>query len=293
MVSLASKERIKRILRTEGLAPNRKMGQHFMVDPQLVSSIIEEAALSDDDFVVEIGPGLGSLTESLARKVRELLVIEKDQKLLSLLRQLLKDQDNIKYCCQDALDFDYASLFQGDRKGLQLVGNLPYYISSAILRRVLPFRTGWKSMTFMLQLEVARRLVAEPGSKEYGILTLAVDYYAETEIKMSVPAAAFYPRPEVDSALIRLIPRPRPPVEIIDEDFFFNIIRAAFQQRRKMLRNALAKNSLLQLKKDRVVAAMKAEGLNPRIRGERLSLSSFASLSNRLVVEREESATSD
>lgn len=271
---------VQRYLKKRGISLKESLGQNLLLDRDLVQKIVDYASIESKDYVMEIGPGLGALTGLLSERARHLYVIEKDERLIPLLKESLSHRTNITYYQGDALTFDFSLL----PSGTMVVGNLPYYISSPILRHLLPLRDHLSSMVFMLQKEVAQRMVASPGGKEYGILSLAVQYYARPTILTEVPPCVFYPEPNVDSALIKLLPHPSPPVEVRDEDFFFKVLRAAFQQRRKMLKNTLAHN--LGFEKGEVQKRMERIGLSPTLRGERLSLSQFALLSNSLKETR-------
>lgn len=268
---------IKKFLLREGISLKESLGQNLLIDKQLIQTIVERSSIGEEDYVIEIGPGLGALTDLLSQRARHLYVIEKDQRLIPLLKKSLSHRANITYYHGDALTFDFSQLPYGSI----MVGNLPYYISSPFLRHALPLRDHLSSMTFMLQKEVAQRIVASPGGKEYGILSLAVQYYAKPTILEEAPPSSFYPEPNVDSALIQLLPYSTPPVVVVDEGFFFKVLRGAFQQRRKMLKNTLAHN--LGLKKAFVEERMERLDLSPNLRGERLSLSQFAELSNGLL----------
>lgn len=267
-------------LRKERISPKERLGQNFLTDRALAQRIVDSSSITEEDQVIEIGPGLGALTGFLSQRASHLYVLEKDERFLPLLKKTFAMRNNITYYQGDALTFDFSLL----PVGTIMVGNLPYYLSSPFLRCVLPLRDHLSSMTFMLQREVARRMVASPGGKEYGILSLAVQYYARPFILEEVPPHVFYPMPDVYSALIKLLPLSSPPVEVVDEDFFFKVIRAGFQQRRKMLKNTLSHN--LKINKDELERMMKELDIQPNIRGERLSLSQFASLSNSLLKMR-------
>lgn len=276
---LFDEKSIKWELKKEGLTLKERMGQNLLLDASLAQRIVHLSSIHREDTVIEIGPGLGALTGYLSQKAKHLHVIEKDRRFIPLLKERFSSQENISYYCEDALQFDYSQF----PSAAILVGNLPYYISSSFLRRILPLRDHFSSLTLMLQKEVAQRMVASPGGKDYGILSLVVQYYASARIEEEVPPSSFYPKPQVDSALVRLYPLPAPPVSVGNEDFFFQVIRAAFQQRRKMLSNALSRN--LGLDKRQVKGLMEDMGLDPHFRGERLSLFQFAQLSNHLEEE--------
>lgn len=266
-------------LKEEGISLKQQMGQNLLVDKDLAQRIVDYSAIKKNDLVVEIGPGLGALTYLLSQRAKDLHVIEKDRRLIPLLQELMKGQTNIIYHLGDALKFQY-SLFPA---GTTLIGNLPYNISTPLLRLLLPFRDYFSSMTFMLQREVAQRIVSSPAIKEYGILTLFVQYYAKASILEEISPEVFYPKPGVVSALIKFLPLKDPPVKVEDEEFFFQVIRASFQQRRKKLINSLSHN--IGLKKERLQGIMERIPIHPDLRGERLTLSDFATLSNHLLQE--------
>jgi len=271
-------------MQSRGLSPRRSLGQNFLVDANIARKIAEEARLRPEDVVVEIGPGLGALTLQLAGRAKMVVALEIDRGLLRALEEILGDRPEVRLVEGDALKADFDGLVE-EALGLQdggrlpdykVVANLPYYITSPLLVRLLEGGFHIREMLLMLQAEVARRLVAPPGGKEYGALTLLVQYYARAAIVMHVPRTVFYPRPEVDSVVVRLEVHRRPPVEVGDRDFFFRVIRAAFGQRRKTLANAL--RSLVGTRGP-VEEALAAAGIDPSRRGETLSLEEFAGLS--------------
>ncbi|MGB9781970.1 MAG: 16S rRNA (adenine(1518)-N(6)/adenine(1519)-N(6))-dimethyltransferase RsmA [Moorellaceae bacterium] len=248
--------------------------------------MVEKAQLEPPDIVVEIGPGMGALTQELARRAGLVIALEIDRGLLSILREVIAGIDNVRLVEGDALKTDFDELvrealgaeFRGRLPSYKIVANLPYYVTSPLLLHLLGNNFNIQYIVVMLQAEVAERLVARPGGKEYGALSVFVQYFAEPQIIMRVPRTVFYPRPEVDSAVVRLVMRPRFPGEE-DREFFFRVVRAAFAQRRKTLANALCG---LTGAREPVEAALREAGINPLRRGETLSLEEFALLSRAL-----------
>ncbi|GFN21731.1 MAG: 16S rRNA (adenine(1518)-N(6)/adenine(1519)-N(6))-dimethyltransferase RsmA [Thermoanaerobacteraceae bacterium] len=284
MHPVASPGRLISFMQGRGLSPRKSLGQNFLVDANIARKMAKEARLRPEDVVVEIGPGLGALTLELARRARMVVALEIDRGLVRALQEILVDRPNVRLVEGDALKADFDGLVakalglqdRGRLPAYKVVANLPYYITSPLLRRLLESGFHIGCMLLMLQAEVARRLVAPPGGKEYGALTVLVQYYARPEIVMQVPRTVFFPRPEVDSAVVRLDLHARPPVEVGDRDFFFRVVRAAFAQRRKTLANAL--RSLVGARGP-VEEALAAAGINSSRRGETLSLEEFAYLS--------------
>jgi 16S rRNA (adenine1518-N6/adenine1519-N6)-dimethyltransferase len=218
------------------IRPKKSLGQNFLTDPHYLRKIIDAAQVSDQDLVLEIGPGLGHLTRELAARARRLIVIELDDRLIPRLRDEFASFPNVEIVHADALQFDYGSL---SGKG-KVVANLPYYISTPIIQRLIAHRDRFSTLTLMLQREVAERIAAEPGGKEYGYLSVLVQYFAVPRLEFAVPAGAFTPRPKVDSAVLTLVMREHPEHAVADEALFFRVIKAAFSQRRKTLRNSLS-----------------------------------------------------
>ncbi|MGI9952574.1 16S rRNA (adenine(1518)-N(6)/adenine(1519)-N(6))-dimethyltransferase RsmA [Moorellaceae bacterium AZ2] len=284
MNPVASPGRLISFMQTRGLSPRKSLGQNFLVDANIARKIAEKAQLQPEDVVVEIGPGLGALTLELARRARLVVALEIDRDLVAALQEILVDRPNVRLVEGDALKADFDRLVEealglkdrGRLPGYKVVANLPYYITSPLLCHLLENSFHIQYMLLMLQAEVARRLVAHPGAKEYGALTLFVRYFARPQIVMQVPRTVFFPRPEVDSAVVRLDLYPQPPVKVGDRDFFFRVVRAAFAQRRKTLANALRS---LTGAREPVEAALAAAGIEPFRRGETLSLEEFARLS--------------
>ena len=259
----------------------KKFGQNFLIDPHVLKKIMDKAEISKDDCIVEIGPGIGTMTQYLAENARQVIAIEIDQNLIPILQDTLSDYQNVMVINEDVLKVDMYGLIEEKNQGkpIKVVANLPYYITTPIIMGLLESHIPLDSITIMVQKEVAERMQEGPGSKEYGALSLAVQYYAKPEIVAYVPPNCFMPRPKVGSAVIRLTCHERPPVEVKNEKFMFDLIRASFNQRRKTLVNGLGNAANLNLKKDQVAAALEAMGITAAIRGEALSLEQFARLS--------------
>lgn len=260
----------------------KKFGQNFLIDTHVLDKIIRESGVSKDDMVIEIGPGIGTMTQYLCENAREVVAIEIDKNLIPILEDTLSAYDNVTVINEDVLKVDIKKLAEEKNGGrpVKVVANLPYYITTPIIMGLFESHVPIDSITIMVQKEVADRMQEGPGSKEYGALSLAVQYYAKPEIVAIVPPNCFMPRPNVGSAVIRLTCHEKPPVEVKDEGFMFNLIRASFNQRRKTLVNGLTNASFLSVTKDQVAEALEKMELSATIRGEALSLEQFAQLSN-------------
>ena len=260
----------------------KKFGQNFLIDTHVLDKIIRESGVTKDDMVIEIGPGIGTMTQYLCENAREVVAIEIDKNLIPILGDTLSAYDNVTVINEDVLKVDIKKLAEEKNGGrpVKVVANLPYYITTPIIMGLFESHVPIDSITIMVQKEVADRMQEGPGSKEYGALSLAVQYYAKPEIVAIVPPNCFMPRPNVGSAVIRLTCHEKPPVEVKDEGFMFNLIRASFNQRRKTLVNGLTNASFLSVTKDQVAEALEKMELSATIRGEALSLEQFAQLSN-------------
>lgn len=260
----------------------KKFGQNFLIDPHVLEKIVEAAGVTKDDFVLEIGPGIGTMTQYLCENAREVTAVEIDTNLIPILEDTLSAYDNVTVINQDILKLDIAKLAmeRNGGKPIKVVANLPYYITTPIIMGLFESHVPVKSITVMVQKEVALRMQAGPGTKDYGALSLAVQFYAEPYIVANVPPNCFIPRPAVGSAVIRLTRYQEKPVKVNDSAFMFKIIRASFNQRRKTLQNGLYNSSELRIPKEKTVAALEEMGLTPTIRGEKLSLEEFAKLSD-------------
>lgn len=260
----------------------KKFGQNFLIDPHVLEKIVEAAGVTKDDFVLEIGPGIGTMTQYLCENAREVTAVEIDTNLIPILEDTLSAYDNVTVINQDILKLDIAKLAmeRNGGKPIKVVANLPYYITTPIIMGLFESHVPIDSITVMVQKEVADRMQVGPGTKDYGALSLAVQYYAEPYIVANVPPNCFIPRPAVGSAVIRLTRYQEKPVKVNDASFMFKIIRASFNQRRKTLQNGLYNSSELRIPKEKTVAALEEMGLTPTIRGEKLSLEEFAQLSD-------------
>ena len=260
----------------------KRFGQNFLIDDFVIGKIIRAAEIDDTDTVLEIGPGIGTLTQYLAEAAEHVYAVEIDRNLIPILSETLADYDNVTVINEDILKTDIAAIAAKSKSGrLKCVANLPYYITTPIIMELLEKRLPIDSITVMIQKEVAERIAAKPGTKDYGALTLAVKYYAQTYLAANVPPNCFIPRPNVGSAVIRLKVLERPSVEVKDEALMFRLIRASFNQRRKTLSNGIANSADLDIPKERVEQALAAMNLPPTVRGETLSLEQFAELSDR------------
>ena len=260
----------------------KKFGQNFLIDTHVLDKIIRSAGITKDDFVLEIGPGIGTMTQYLCENAREVVAVEIDKNLIPILEDTLSEYDNVSVINEDILKVDLNKLAQEKNGGkpIKVVANLPYYITTPIIMGVFESHVPVASITVMVQKEVADRMQEGPGSKEYGALSLAVQYYANPEIVANVPPNCFMPRPKVGSAVIRLTCHEEPPVQVEDENLMFRIIRASFNQRRKTLVNGLNNSPEISLPKEVIAQAIEEMELSPSIRGEALSLEQFARLSN-------------
>ena len=260
----------------------KKFGQNFLIDSHVLDKIVSAAGITKDDFVLEIGPGIGTMTQYLAASARKVFAVEIDKALIPILEDTLKEFDNVQVINQDILKVDIKKLAEehNDGKPIKVVANLPYYITTPIIMGLFESEVPLDSITVMVQKEVADRMQVGPGTKDYGALSLAVQYYAEPYIVANVPPNCFIPRPAVGSAVIRLTRYQEKPVKVNDASFMFKIIRASFNQRRKTLQNGLYNSSELRIPKEKTVAALEEMGLTPTIRGEKLSLEEFALLSD-------------
>ena len=262
----------------------KKFGQNFLIDTGILEEIIEAAQITKDDFVLEIGPGIGTMTQYLCERAREVVAVEIDKNLIPILSDTLKNYSNVTVINEDILKLDICKLAEEKNQGkpIKVVANLPYYITTPIIMGLFESHVPIDSITIMVQKEVAERMQEKPGSKEYGALSLAVQYYAKPEIVANVPPNCFMPRPNVGSAVIRLTRHEKPPVEVEDEKLMFRIIRASFNQRRKTLVNGLNNSPEIHLPKEVIQESIVSLGVPENIRGEALSLEQFAELSNEM-----------
>ncbi|HAR92230.1 MAG TPA: 16S rRNA (adenine(1518)-N(6)/adenine(1519)-N(6))-dimethyltransferase [Eubacterium sp.] len=287
MAYLASPRETKAIIDSYSFSFQKKFGQNFLVDSNVLENIIEKAGITEDDLVLEIGPGIGTMTQYLCESAREVVAIEIDETLIPILNYTLEDYDNVEIINDDALKTDIEKIVKKKNSGkpIKVVANLPYYITTPIIMGLLEGKAPIESITIMVQKEVAERMQTGPGSKDYGALSLAVQYYADANILMTVPASCFMPRPKVDSSVIKLDIYDKPPVEVCDEEMMFKIIRASFNQRRKTLVNGLKNASNLPFTKEEIEESIEKLGEDVRVRGEKLTLEQFAKLTNILMGE--------
>lgn len=276
----------KNILKEFNIKLSKKLGQNFLVDGNIIDKIILAGEIDKGDFFIEIGPGIGSLTQGILENLVEgkLFAIEKDKNLVQVLHKIINNK-NLVLINKDVLNIDWESFFRENNlfdKSVKLMANLPYYITTPIIMGLLEAKLPVKTFVFMVQKEVAERMVADPGRKEYGALSIAVQYYSLAEIVHIVPSSVFIPQPDVDSAIIKLERYKEPPVELENEDFFFQVVRAIFQQRRKNIKNALSKAANINLEKELVVESLEKMGIDKKIRGEKLDLHKIGQLSNLL-----------
>ena len=275
---IARREVTNHILHTFKLKADKRLGQNFLIDEEVVRRIVAAAELSEDDTVLEVGPGIGTLTQGLAQSGARVVAVELDKRLLPVLAKTLEGYDNVRIENGDILEVDIKNIVGAPT--FKVAANLPYYITSPIVMRLLETRLPVKAITVMVQKEAAARICAAPGSRNAGALSAAVSYYAVPQILFPVSRGSFMPAPEVDSAVIRLDIRPQPAVSPVDEALFFKVIRAGFSQRRKTLSNSLS--SGLGLAKDQTSAALQQAGLRPSARAEELTLEDFCRLTSQI-----------
>lgn len=283
---IATPIRTKEILNKYGFSFKKSLGQNFLIDPNILRNIVSHANLTEESGAIEVGPGIGALTEHLARAAKKVVSFEIDQRLLPVLEDTLSPYDNVKIVHSDILKADVVKVIEEEMPGIEdimVVANLPYYVTTPILMKLLNDRLPIRGFVVMMQKEVADRITAKPGTKEYGSLSIAIQYYCTAEIAMVVPKTVFMPQPNVDSAVIRLIKHDKPPVTVIDEDFLFEVTRASFAQRRKTILNNL-QSGLQDGKKNKemIIAALEASGIDPTRRGETLTIEEFGRLADTL-----------
>ena len=277
----------REFFRGENVFPRKSLGQNFIKDPRVIDRIVEAAELSADDCVLEIGPGMGALTRALAGVAGKVIAIEKDERVITPLRKLLEPYPNAEILEADCLRIDFRDFYTG--KKLKAVSNLPYSISTPVLIKLLGSRDIFSSLVLMLQLEVGRRITASPGGKQYGSLSVLVQTYMDVKILFRVPPSAFWPKPKVDSAVLKFVPLPRPRAPIADERIHERVLRAAFSSRRKMIGNSL--RSLLPA--ETVGSVLDACGVERSRRAETLSIEEFAHLANEVALNHKTALSPD
>ena len=284
MEKLVNPQKTIEVIKKHGFTFQKRYGQNFLIDPRVLERILDAADVREDDCVVEIGPGIGTLTQFLSERAGHVVAVEIDRALIPILEETLEGCGNVTVLCADILKTDLAQIageYNGGRP-LNVVANLPYYITTPIIMGLFERKVPVRKITVMVQKEVALRMQAGPGSKDYGALSLAVGYYAKAEIAASVPPNCFIPRPAVGSAVITLTCHETPPVQVKDEAQMFALIKAAFAQRRKTLANAVGNAGELPFSKEETAQALRELGIPENIRGEALTLESFAALSDAL-----------
>lgn len=283
---IATPSKTKEILEKYNFSFQKSLGQNFIIDVNILKNMIQYAGISNTSRVIEIGPGIGALTEQLALHAKKVVAIEIDHRLINILKETLCDYENIRFIHQDVLKMDLKTEMKQTftkEQDIHIVANLPYYITTPILMKLLTDRLPIHHLTLMMQKEVADRIIAQPNSKEYGSLSIVVQYYTEPKIVMTVPKNVFMPKPKVQSAVLKMKVRKEPPVQVIDEDTFFTIVRASFAHRRKTLRNNLIhffKNHISPQTIDQVLKHVNIDGLR---RGETLTIEEFAKIANQFV----------
>jgi len=283
MEDISTPRRTKEIITRHGFSFKKSLGQNFLIDQNILGKIVEAAGLDQEKGALEIGPGIGALTEKLAQMAGAVTAVEIDQRLIPILKEVLEPYDNVKVHHGDVLKVDLHELFREDFaevKKVSVVANLPYYVTTPILMKLLEEKLPLENIVVMIQKEVAERMAASPGSKDYGSLSIAVQYYSEPKLVCIVPHTVFIPQPNVESAVIRLAVREEPPVSVEDEAFFFEVVQASFAQRRKTIANNLKSRFFAEEGRERLEQLLEEAGLDPKRRGETLSIEEYARLSN-------------
>ena len=282
---LGNRARCTAVLKKYGFSFRKKYGQNFLIDESVLEGIIDTADITKDDFVLEIGPGIGTLTQYLATYAGKVCAVEIDKALLPILEDTLSGWDNVTVLNADILKTDIRAIAETENGGrpIKVCANLPYYITTPILMGLFESGAPFSQLTVMVQKEVAERMIAEPGSKTYGALSLAVRYYTDPEISFIVKPESFMPRPKVESAIVHMVRHQEPPLDVKDEKMLFDVIRASFNERRKTLQNGIANYAGFSFSKEQVGQALDLCGLDRTVRGEKLSLEDFARLADALT----------
>ncbi|SDJ82294.1 16S rRNA (adenine(1518)-N(6)/adenine(1519)-N(6))-dimethyltransferase RsmA [Natronincola ferrireducens] len=281
MDKIATPKKTKEIVQQYQFKFSKSLGQNFLIDENILNKIVEGADITKEDYVIEVGPGIGSLTQYIAERAKALTAIEIDKSLIPILQNTLQGYDNVEVIHEDVLKVDIKELIKEKFHGakVKVIGNLPYYVTTPIIMRFLEEKVPMTSMTIMIQQEVAQRMEAKPSTKDYGALSVAVQYYCNPKILLKVPPSVFIPQPKVDSTVIRLDVLDKPKVHVEKEKLFFATVKDAFGKRRKTLLNALSTGSL-GFDKDLVRQALGAAGIDEKRRGETLTIEEFATLAN-------------
>ncbi len=284
MATLGNPKNTIEIIQKYGFNFQKKFGQNFLIDTHVLDRIIEESGITKDDCVLEVGPGIGTMTQYLCENAREVIAVEIDKALIPILEETLSEYDNVTVINDDILKVDVQKIVDEKNGGkpVKVVANLPYYITTPIIMGLFESHLPLKSITIMVQKEVADRMQVGPGTKDYGALSLAVQYYAKPEIVANVPPNCFMPRPNVGSAVIRLTKYEEPPVFVENEELMFSLIRATFNQRRKTLVNAIGNAPNLNISKEMVAEVLSEMGESATVRGETFTLEKFAEFSNKI-----------
>ena len=272
------------IIKKFNIKANKRLGQNFLIDQNVLDTIAQEGEITKDDLVIEIGPGLGVLTAELCKKAGRVVAIELDRRFIDILEDVLSEYNNYKIIQGDILNIDLKGLVkefnhQGD---IKVIANLPYYITTPVIFKLLEEELGIKSIVIMVQKEVAQRITASPGGKEYGALTIAVAYYGDANIVLHVPSCSFIPKPEVDSSVIKIEIHNNPVIDVVDKKLFFKVVRASFTQRRKTILNSIANSGLFGENKSDIKSILDSVGIKENQRPEELSIHDFARLVNKL-----------
>lgn len=284
MDRISSPKKTKEIVQKYGFKFSKSLGQNFLIDQNILDNIVEGSNISKDDYVIEVGPGIGSLTQNIAEKSKSVVAIEIDKTLIPILNDTLKDYSNVEVINEDVLKLDLHKLINEKFKGnrAKVIANLPYYVTTPIIMKFLEERVPVQSLTIMIQKEVADRMQAKPGTKDYGALSIAVQYYCNPKILLKVPPSVFIPQPKVESTVIKLDILERPKVYVENEDLFFALVKDAFGKRRKTLLNALSTGNL-KLNKDLLKDVLLSSGIDENRRGETLTIEEYGLLANNLA----------
>jgi len=290
---IATPSQTKKILRKHKLNLKKSLGQNFLVDSNIIDIITAAADIKGDEFLIEIGPGIGSLTQAVLEKLNsgKMLAVEKDAAMVEVLEDIFSGEQKLTLLNQDALEINWEEItaeYNTEDRKIKLIANLPYYVTTPIIMGVLESEIELEQMVFMVQKEVGERICAGPETKKFGSLSVAVQYHMQPEIVHQVPSSVFIPQPDVDSVIVSLSPYKENVYqkEVISKKFFFEIVKSIFQQRRKTLRNSLSKSAVINLDRDLVTQALKDEGIGLKKRGEKLSISEMISISNRIYKMR-------
>ena len=281
---ISTPKKTKEIIEKYSFYFKKNFGQNFLIDSNIINNIISYANIKENDFVLEIGPGIGSLTQILSERAKKVLSVEIDNNLIPILKETLKEYNNIEIINNDILKLDLKKLIieKNENKPIKVVANLPYYITTPIIMELLEQKLNIESITVMVQKEVAERMKAKPKTKDYGALSVAVQYYCDTKIDIIVPPSCFIPRPKVESAIITLKILDKPKIELKNEELFFNIVKSAFGQRRKTLINSIYNQCKINISKEEIKEIMTKSNISDKVRGEELSITELGKLSDNI-----------